>query len=262
MPENNAEGLANGTVPTTANTGGNSGTAASTVSIASGDTLVADTSKDSHGLVSYRFTLSANGTGPTRLFWNYTGTGRVVLSAYFWLDTLPTQVEDLFGIRNSGGNMGIMSIGADGKFSMANSAGTGLTVSKSTINFPTSQWVRVDMSAAPGTTTSNGYLDYAVFTKHGNTPIASWSSNAVNSGTTAVAAVFVGRSTGRVEGRTMWADSIRWQNQTTDWYTTYPKDPGWYVVSSGDEIAAIARGTVIPVNNTYDSALYDTATYG
>lgn len=218
---NTAEGLSDTTVPTTGNTGGTSGTAANSVAVASGDSIQARTAAAAHGSVGYRFGLIAGGAGATRMLWSYAVATRMIFSFYVKVDTLPSATEDLGGIRNSTGNMGILTIGADGKAVMNNAAGTGVAASKATNTFPVGTWVRVDIIATKGTGTGDGTLGYAYFENESDTPTFSWESAAQNAGTTNSATGFIGRSTGRSQAHTFDYDTVRWATATSGYFNHY-----------------------------------------
>lgn len=207
---NTAEGLSDGTVPTTANTGTTSGDAASTVSIASGDTLAAKTAAAAHGSVGYRFTLTGPGTGPTRLMWTMVTSLRHVLSTSFRIDSVPTSTEDIMGLRHSGGNMGVLFIRSDGRIQMADTTGTAIAASVASTAISANTWYQVDMCAKPGTGTGDGTLGYAVYPLGSSTPTWTWESAAVNANTAATAVGWVGRSTGRAQAHVIDHDTIRW----------------------------------------------------
>lgn len=224
---NTAEGLPVGTVLTStsaSSTGGASGTAASTINVGAASTISVSNFNVAHGSRGYAFDLAGNtADGATRILWPLVRSDRAVISVYVGSITQAiTALEDLGGIRNSGGNMGVLTIGTDGKAILADAAGAAITASKSTNVIPTDTRIRFDISAAKGTTTANGTLGYAYFLNDSATPTFSYESAAQNAGTTDTATVFAGRSTGRANPNSIYYDTIRFGFGTAgNWFAPY-----------------------------------------
>ncbi|MGB4762070.1 MAG: hypothetical protein WBP12_01775 [Candidatus Saccharimonas sp.] len=234
---NTAEGGTNGVTVSTANTGGLSGNAADTVTIGSGNTIIFSNANPAHGTLGYEMNYSTTAGGSLR--WNVDESSRLVHSFYVKLSTLPTAQEYLGAIRNSGGNMCIACIGSDGKFIMQNAAGTGISASRATNAFPVDQFIRIEIAATKGTTTGNGSIEYAYYLGNGTTPLASWSSNTQNAGTTNVAQVIIGRNTAATEERIVWYDTIRAQALNSGWIGPYSTQNTLPVAELGPNIGDI-----------------------
>lgn len=214
---NTFEGLGDGVTPTNANTGGASGTATSTVSIGSASTIVGSAAAAIFGARGCRMAWAGNtGDGATRLMWPIAEAGRVVLAAYVRIAATPTQAEDIMGIRHSSGNMAILVVGSNGKLLVNNAAGTGISASAAPDVLAPGTYL-IQMSATKGTSTSNGTIGFGIWPQNSATPIHTWESSAVNAGTANVSHVFLGRSTGRAEARTVDYDEMRAETLASGW---------------------------------------------
>lgn len=217
---NTAEGLADGAIPTTSNTGGASGVAASAVSQGVASTIRAKAAAAIFGVMGYQFTLTGTGgaDGPCRILFNLATAGRAVAQAYVELDGGFTAFEDIGGIRHSSGNMTILTIGDDSKPVLFNSSGGGVSASRAP-NPVTAGRYCFQWAATKGTTASNGTLEYAYWDIDVDTvnPVYTWSDSAQNAGTANAVSVFFGRSTGRNVAHVLDYDNLAWQDLATGW---------------------------------------------
>lgn len=245
---NTFEGGTNGATVTNTNSGGASGTIATTVSIAAGDAIVYSNTAPAHELMGARMDFIAGGAGATRIVWNAAESGRLVFSFYYLITTLPTQVEDIAGIRHAAGNMCVLTIGVDGKIVVANASGTSIAASKSTNTIPINTMLRIDIAIKKGTTTTDGNVGYAYYLGSNSTPVFTWESTTENTGTADVAQVFIGRSTGRAQAHTIYYDTVRWNSPVTSGFMSP------YTPPSGGGGGG-ATGTVI---NTFEGGTNNT----
>ena len=253
---NNAEGIGEGIIPTTGNTG-SSGTACSTVAIDPDSSITALAVAASFGSRGYRFSLAATGSGDTRLRWLLVDADRVVISAYIRLRSTITATEDLMGIRNNSGSMGMLVFGVDGKIRMWNAAGAGVAGSVSAGVIPTDGTPRlIQMSARKGTSTSDGQLGWAIYDDAGNL-LEQWSSSAVNAGTSDSASFFVGRSTGRTGAHTYDIDEVRAGAFTTGWIDPVGAAP---TANAGPDQSNIEPGAVVTLDATSSTTAIGTIT--
>lgn len=222
---NTAEGGTDGVTVTTANSGGGSGDAWDTVAISTGGALTFSNFAPAHGSRGYAFGLPADGTsGAHRLLKNAVEAGRFVVSVYFQYDLAITATEDVCGVRHSAGNMAILVVGSDGKLIVQNAAGSGISASRMTTALAADKRYRVDFAVTKGTTTANGRFEYSVWDVVASdaTAVFSYDSGATqNTGTADVAAYFVGRSTGRTQANTLYADTIRGSSLASGFHAAY-----------------------------------------
>ncbi len=247
--QNTAEGLTNGTTVTTANSGGVSGTAASTVSIATGGTLTASNARPAHGAMGYAFGYPALG-GAHRLMFPFAEANRGVWSVYFETSSVVTDFDDVIGVRHSAGNLGILSIGSDGKLIMANAAGAGQSASRATDALAANTRYRVEMEVNSGTTTTNGTLGYRYFLGDSTTPIFSWTSAVMDAGTANISHVFAGRSTSRSTARTVYYDTLRAESLVSGWIAPYVEPNTAPTITLAATTADIVPGSTVTLTAT------------
>lgn len=199
------DGVTLNAAPTTGNSGGAWGPAMSSVAVAAGDAI---TYTDFPGFSFGRhigMNLIASGAGATRCLWatSEVVSTRVAITFAYALTPGVTQLEDICGYRHASGNLATLGIGTDGKIIPSNAAGTGLSTYKGTNALTSSILCRIGMAITPGTTSSNGRIEWAYWAdpNSSGTPDDYKDTGAtVNVGTNqATANFFIGRSTGRVE---------------------------------------------------------------
>jgi len=158
---NTAEGGTNGTTVSTGNSGGASGNAWDLVNIPAGQTLTytASAFAGSHGFDVGTDTGTVAGA---QMRWgDALALTQGALRAFVYLPaTAPsvTAIVAQVSTNNSGtiGSCGKLAISPSGKLALQDAAGTTLWNSPSVL--PTGQWLRLELWAIPGTTTSNGQL--------------------------------------------------------------------------------------------------------
>lgn len=236
---NNAEGFTTDpTTPTTSNTGGGSGTACSTVTQGTSSTIRATNAAAILGSWGYEFSLVNNtGDGACRLVWTLASSTRVVVGCYYKSSTTIGAVEDIMGIRNSSGNMVVLSVGSDGKIVPANAAGTYQTAMKASSAIAADSLYFIQLAVTKGTTTSNGTIEWKWCANDSNSDIDLFSSSAQNAGTTDAAVAWVGRSTGRGVAHTVKYDEISGSALSSGWIT--PPSLAVNYTSSVDDSASI-----------------------
>lgn len=207
---NGFESGINGTAVTTGNSAGTNVTAITAVVVGTNNTLVYDTSRAaSPSAVSAKFDFPANGSSGF-MQWSFaTATAtRVVMRFYVYLVGLPGSEVTLCTFRTDTATVANINLLSTGK--LAISAGTSnVTASTAADLFPTNQWVRVEAAVTPGTTTSNGTVEYRYFLEHATTPVFSYSNSAVNTGTAAVTTLRLGRNSTVAVAGTQWYDDFR-----------------------------------------------------
>ena len=253
---NTFEGIASGVAPSSANSGGASGDAISSIAVAAGDSILVQSSAADHGSRGVEMSLIAGGAGATRVLWACASTTRQVISFYYKIDSVPAAVEDVAGLRHASGNMGILVIASDGKLQMFDSAGSGISGSKSPSAIPANTWIRIDMSVVNGTTTSNGTLGYSYYIGESSIAQYSWESSAVNATTNAQSHFFIGRSTGRTAAHTVQYDTIRWQSLSSGWMAPFSPSSGTGVINTAEGGTA----DTVPTTGNTGGASGDAAT--
>lgn len=253
--QNSAEGGTDGANVTVANSGGASGNPANTVSISAGgtDTIKYSNFRPTHGALGFALNYTAGSTGATRIMWNLgvSEANRFVWTFYVAdMVTLPTVTEDLGGIRHSAGNVCIVNIGADGKLILTDAAGAGISASRAPSVFPTGTAVRVEVAATKGTTTTNGKLEYAYYLGNSTTAVYTWSSATVNAGVNNITDVFIGRSTGRAENRTIYYDSVQGQTLASGWNGPFVPVANAPTANAGPDLTSVEPYTTVTINGS------------
>jgi hypothetical protein len=173
--ENTAEGGSNGSTVTTGNSGGGSGTAFTSVSGTAGTATTFDAAQAAHGALSYHF------TGPVSTLRQVTLNGGSATSyaarCYIRYNTLAGRAH-----LRVGPGMGFTF--SANVFTIVNALGATIKTFATTLT--TGVWYRLEVEAAKGTTTSNGYIAGRYFLGDVTTPAeTAYSSNTVNADTVA-----------------------------------------------------------------------------
>lgn len=226
---NTFEGQSSGTTLTTSNGGGSSaglgrsGAAFHTVSTGTGVTAQFSSTKSMKGNQSLALALTDTQAG--YFGWTHqanSNTARWAARTYVnFGDPGSTSkwAEDIVQIWSSG-NVPIGAIRTDstGNLQVYNYSGTstGTLASSATYQVSANTWYRAELAVTPGTTTSNGTVDYAVYVGDSSTAVWSGSLTSVNTNAKVNASRF---------GRT----------GTTGYYarTNYFDDPAAYPMASG-----------------------------
>jgi hypothetical protein len=243
---NTFEGGTAGARVTTAASGGVSGTATSGSSgFATTDTNTCtfDNARAAHGTVSMKMVFST--TALAFQLWNFASTIRTVARFYVYLPSLPATTQfNLATFRNATGTMMTAAISTTGRLMIIDSTGTVITGSAATAVFPTAQWVRVELAVTKGTTTTNGVAEWRYYLGDSSTAVQTYSSTAVNTGTTDVAGIRLGTTPAATTGYTIWYDL-----QVSDLATGFigaPTNP--LTIASNDRLTFIIQSTGTAAN--------------
>jgi hypothetical protein len=223
---NTIEGSTSGTAVSTGNSAAG-GNAWQGLTVGTGNTITYDASPRT-GLLSLKFTLGT--TAASYVQWTPSQTGRYVLEFEFKISALSTGNLQIAQTRNSAGIQSLLLVNSAGGLLMQNAAGTTVAGSTSANGLVTANtWYRVAIAITPGTTTSNGRLEYAFYADPTDTvPAATWDSGATtNTGTTAVFIVRVGHPAGAaVAARNLWYDNVRAGGLSSGFFGPYTLDLG------------------------------------
>ncbi len=147
--------------------------------------LTYSTTQAAHGSKSIRV---VTGAGDTAILIVQPLSGdRAVARMYLRVDALPTVFTQLIALRHSAGNMCIVGLDASGRVSVQGAGGA--AIANDTNPIPVNTWVRIELGAIKGTTTTDGRVVAAWYT--GDSTTANWSLDnaATNAGTADVANV-------------------------------------------------------------------------
>lgn len=214
---NSFEGGTNGAVVTTANSGGASGNAFAEVTATSPTFTSA---RAAHGAMSAE--VVAPGTNIRYVSWAATDK-TVFLRAYIYLTTTPVNEHQFIRIGASSGYT-LVGVGSDGKAFLL----TGVPFTKQA-NAPTAlplnTWIRVELWADAGTSTTTGSARFAYYTLDDTTPI--WDStlksgiNTAN-GNTAFTQIHVGKWDTGAMAETIGVDAIGLKTGTDAVWGAWP----------------------------------------
>jgi len=210
---NTAEGGANTTAATAANTGSTSGTEFVNV-VANGSTAVTFSNEQAaHGSLSYKFTTNAQDTQYVE--WTPTASAACAFRVYIYMASLPTAGNGFIRILTAGGGTTLAHILiTNGNMQVQNAAGA--NVGTTSIAPPTGQWLRVEGSISNGNT-STGTLNLDVYTGDGNTPISglSLALTAQNFGTANIGRIRFGRTAAFGTWAPFYLDDLAFKDSST-----------------------------------------------
>lgn len=245
--QNNADAGTSGTAVTIGNSGGASGDPWQNVSTGTGNTITFD-STAAHGGLSYKVV-----TGTTaNSFLQATGltvstNTRMVTDFAFRMGALPTtQVWQFARFTNSAGaSLATLGMAASGGIMQVINAAAVVQTASNSPALSANTWYRVVFACTPGTTTSNGTIELAIYLLGSRTPIWTWSSSAQNAGTTAVERLLFGALQTPTQSKTGWFDDIRVGDLVSGDYGLYTDlDVEWDIVSDGSSDIGKAAPTI------------------
>jgi hypothetical protein len=257
---NSAEGQANGTVPTTGNTGGASGTAISSAPAIDGaGTITFSTDRAAYGTKSYKYVYIASGAAAHRMLWanGSAVAGRYAVAAAVYVPAAGDAIEDIMSIRHSGGNTCTLCLALDGRVQIFDAAGAAIAASKSTNPVSAPGWYYFCLTRTKGTGTGDGQLGYAYYTMDG-TLIQSYNGTTHNAGTADSTHGSFGRSTGRTNAHTYYFDAIKGDALASGYFTPDVADLAATVYNSRGVI--VASGGTPPYTITQTAGTTTAAT--
>ena len=205
----NCEGGTSGAVVSAANTTGTGNTPINYVALGTGASAVFDGTKAAHGVLSVKCDPGASGSNITvDLSSGITATKQIAFRGYFYWTV--QAVEDMHVIRLSqdGGGTRTASVHLNnGKLKLSDANGTATGVFTASAVAPLNQWVRVEVYASVGTTTSNGTLSMGVYLGDSTTPIDPvFTTTTANLGTGTFNSVQTGKTTASGNPNVFWID--------------------------------------------------------
>jgi hypothetical protein len=209
LRQNTADGGTNGTTVSTGNSGGASGTAWDLVSIPTG-TLTYSSTQARQGTLSYKVVTTAATAAEGILRWGDTlALPAASLRCYVFLPgTNPTVAATLAQFSTNGGAIAAstkLALSTTGKLQLQDATGAGLWTSTSAL--PTGVWVRLEMYAQPGTTTTNGVAGAGYATGTGALT-EQFTTSTANAGTAVIGRAQFGKNSGTWATQTFYMDDI------------------------------------------------------
>jgi hypothetical protein len=207
------EGITSGTTITTS-TNGTSDAPFTTVQIGAGATLTADNAHAAHGTIAMKLAPSSGAV--TQVINSGLSSSTMAVRSYVYLTANPPGDEWIEAFYQSGGSTRVASwhIDSAGKINLRNAAAGNIWTATTAI--PLNTWIRVEMYAAVGTTTSNGTLNIAYYTLDSTSAIASNTNTAnTNTGTSPIDQVNTGHINGGTNITPFWIDDLRIDTATS-----------------------------------------------
>lgn len=227
---NTAEGQSNGTTLTAANSGSGSGDA---FDIVTANGTIARTFSNElamFGSQSYKVVPSSSSALFCRVNAPAT-TYSATLQMYLYLPTYADNNQMFMQIRSASAAVTDISINASGQVRIDNAVGGNVITTAAGV-FPTGQWVRMDLSATVGTTTSNGRIMVQLSTQNSFTPFWSYDTGYVaNTGTAALAEYRFGKLDTVPNIALFYFDNIAWRSNMIAFIPPESSSPGvaWFI---------------------------------
>lgn len=246
---NTAEGQANATALTAANSGGGSGNAFSTVTVTGSLAVTYSTDMSMFGAQSYKVVPNAS----TALYIRPTTSGAYTgaCQMYLYLPTYADTNQLFLAIYNSTGSYPArLSIDATGTVRISNLAGSNVHVS-SAGTIPTGQWARLDLSAQVGSGTTDGRIIAQGSLLNSFTPFWSYDSGyTTDTGTDTLAEYRFGKLDTTPNIALFYMDNIAWRNNMIDFIPPESSTPqlAWYTpdqITLADTIMTGANFSVV-----------------
>ena len=148
---NTFEGLSNGTGITSGNSGGASGDAFDLMTLGSGATATADTSKSAHGSVSMKLATGVSAADCVAEWTTKIGSQTVNYGrAYLWIGSNPGTNHRLFDLVASPNLCGAIYLTTTGKLQPVDTGGGQMTITTNSVAL--SQWIRIEWKYTASTT--------------------------------------------------------------------------------------------------------------
>lgn len=177
-----------------------------TLTLGTGSTATISNAQKMHGSNSMLFSYAASvSTWMAYTLYPEAATRRFAARAYWYADTLSSS-DQVFSFWNASGSVVTLGLDASLHFKATDAAGTVIHTSSATASAGT--WYRVEAAVQPGTSTTTGVLDYAVYVGDSTTAIWSGTDSAANLGTVALNAIRFGRGTSTYAAANRWYDDI------------------------------------------------------
>lgn len=227
---NTAEGQSNGTTLTAANSGGGSGDAYGVVTTSGTMAATYSTDMSMFGSQSYKV-VSGSSSGlyvRAQATGSYSGSCQV----YVYLPTYANNNQLFMGLATSTGSYPArISIDQTGTVRISNYASSVVHTSSSG-TIPTGQWIRLDLSAIVGSTTSNGRILAQASYANSFTPFWTYDSGATtNTGTSLITEYRFGKLDTTPDIPLFYFDNSAWRPSMTAFIPPQSSSPsvGWFV---------------------------------
>lgn len=216
---NSAEGGADGTAVTTANSA-SSGSKFSNVTAGSGTSITYSSSAKAHGSLGYMLTCA---TGSSTYFMTSVyatdGSGQFALRFYANFSSLPGSTFSVCSVYDNTNTPALqIALRSDGRIYVTGVSAVGTTASAISLN----TWYRMEVQGTIGTTTTNSVVNFNYYALDSTTTIENINSSTANLGTTGVVS-YVGL--GKISPSATLAGNIMFDDIAFSTQTTTPIGP-------------------------------------
>jgi hypothetical protein len=248
---NTAEGGANGTSVTTANSAGTSGDAFTAIAKPTGSSVEFSTSASADGSLGYNITTTS--AVAAYLAWSSMPAATRWVGAFkFKLLSMPTTtltISRFKGVNTAAASLGITTAG---KLQLYNNAGTGISATLFTTVLSANTTYRIEYAITPGATSTSGAAEIALYTNNGSTAIETQSVTGQNFDGAAgpISQFRVGQIVAGTWNGTTYFDTIRVQDLSTGFIGPYSSGA---TVSAGSNQTNIEPWSTVTLTATSSS---------
>jgi hypothetical protein len=198
------EGGSNGTTVTTANSGGASFDAWSSVTIGTNAALIFDSTQAMHGILSYRFSTGASSV-QCKVVWTFTAAGTIQFRIYVRTPSAFTNLPTILRMQGSGTQTMRLAWNSSGNLIIRDTSNT--QQGQSSTTFATGTWYRIEGYCTAG---SSSVAEVKIWTTPDDTGAANetLSLSAKNFGTASIDTFEVGQVAAATNIPQWWADDI------------------------------------------------------
>lgn len=205
---NSGQGGTDGLAVTTANSGGDSGDAWAVVTKGAGSAIDFDTAQAAHGTVGYLITPASGQV--TEFRQNFTDAFQLLVSFYMRIPSAFTVTSSIVQIRNAAGTIANLNLTTTRRIQVVDDANATVFTSASGTPMATNTWYRIELRVVPGTTTSNGTIQFAYYVGDSTVAVETFSDTTSNTGTDPITNCRFGRTSGATADVTAhWMDSFQ-----------------------------------------------------
>lgn len=183
---NNLNGITSGTTVTTANSGGVSGTAFTTVTVPTGGSLTAQATAAQEGATGLQIVYSTTTTAGY-VGWNATAAVGVRLAVSFWFQ-FASAPSATVGFYQTTPTAAALQLNSSRQILVNSNSGVVATSTAVTAG----TWVFVQLASTVGSTTTSGRIEAKITTAAGATVLNYDSAATINTGTAAISSIAFG----------------------------------------------------------------------
>jgi hypothetical protein len=253
VKKNTFEGGTNGvglTHSPTNNTGGTSGDAFTTIVLGTGAAITFDNTRAMHGSMSGKLAPAASATA--RIDYDSLNSNKLGVALYYYFTANPTDDTYICQFNSSAGRVVSLHLASGGTLKLRDFAtASTANIWASTATIPLNQWVRIEVWAQVGTTTSNGQIKVAYYLGDSTTPVQSTSLTAQDLQTTNISRFSFGKFNGSAYATPFWLDDVRYDDLATD--LIGPTPTGTPPTVSTSSTLTVATGSTVTLTASASS---------